>query len=418
KKNILHHGIRLLSPAAEPGAFALATRLGGLVIIDSQGRLKEIFTKAYGLQDDNVKVVFEDSTGNLWLALDRGISKIEYVSQLSIYDDRTNLSGNVQTVIRHNKGLYAGTTRGLFFLASPHRFRPAAGILSNCWSLLSIEDSLLAATSDGVFQVGNKNKNNIKLIDYPSYVLLQSHKDKKRIWVGTREGLVSLYLHSQDKNGHWAEEHKFEDITQEIRTIVEDKKGNLWLGIQTEGVLKVDFPGSGTIINYKVTQYDASNGLPPSQEVKVFRTADHVMFATEKGIYRFIEGKERFIPDTALGNEFAGGENGRGVFRIVEEKKKNIWLHSLSRNFQAIHQPDGTFDLYKKPFLRLPDAQVNAIYPDPVEDTVWFASNDGLIRYDTTVKKKYDYDFPTLIRRVWVNGNLVFDGYKLDNDPQ
>ncbi|NIM15746.1 MAG: hypothetical protein GTO45_27465, partial [Candidatus Aminicenantes bacterium] len=84
------------------------------------------------------------------------------------------------------------------------------------------------------------------------------------------------------------------------------------------------------------------------------------------------EEKERFIPNTALGNEFAGGEKGRGVFRIKEDKKKNIWLHSLSRNFQAIRQPDGTFDLYKKPFLRLPDAQVNAIYPDPVEDAVWF----------------------------------------------
>jgi hypothetical protein len=73
KEKKLSHGIRLSS-----GDFALATLHGGLVIIDSQGNLKEIFTKDYDLQNDNVKYVFEDSQGNLWLCLDKGISKIEY----------------------------------------------------------------------------------------------------------------------------------------------------------------------------------------------------------------------------------------------------------------------------------------------------------------------------------------------------
>jgi hypothetical protein len=50
KKNRLYHGIRLSS-----GDFALATLEGGLVIIDSEGRMKAIFNNAAGLQDDNVK---------------------------------------------------------------------------------------------------------------------------------------------------------------------------------------------------------------------------------------------------------------------------------------------------------------------------------------------------------------------------
>jgi signal transduction histidine kinase/DNA-binding response OmpR family regulator len=417
KRNQLYHGIRLSS-----GDFALATLRGGLVIIDSQGRLKEIFNKSYGLQDDNINYVFEDFQGNLWLAMDRGISKIEYVSPLSIYDDRLNLPGNVQTVTMHNKDLYAGTTRGLFFLAPSHEFRPAAGISSSCWSLLSIEDSLLAAATGGVFQVDGKNNIKHRVIKNRSYFLLQSKREPNRIWVGTREGLVSLYSTGENRNGKWKKEHQFENITSMIRTIVEDKRGNLWLGTKTRGVLKVDFPGPDKMIHPLVTRYHTSHGLPPGG-IRVFRAADHVMFATNKGIFRFDGVNKRFIPDLTLGEVFADGS--RGVFRIVEDKNKNIWLHSDSRNFQAIPQPGGagrTFVINEKPFLRIPDVQVNTIYADPDGAVIWFASDEGLMRYDTHVKKNYDHDFPTLIRRVLANGNLIFAGYqykhKLDSDSK
>jgi ligand-binding sensor domain-containing protein len=96
KENKLYHGIRLST-----GDYALATLQGGVVIIDANGRLKEIFTGSSGLQNDNVKYVFEDSTGNLWLALNKGISKIEYASPISFYDNRTNLPGLVLSVTRH-----------------------------------------------------------------------------------------------------------------------------------------------------------------------------------------------------------------------------------------------------------------------------------------------------------------------------
>ncbi|UCH97612.1 MAG: hypothetical protein JSV88_12400, partial [Candidatus Aminicenantes bacterium] len=262
KEKEVAHGIRLSS-----GDFALATRAGGLVVIDPHGRVKEIFNKAYGLQDDYVNYVFEDYQGNLWLAMNKGISKIENVSPLSIYDEESSLPGNVQAVVKHQNHLYVGTDRGLFFLASPHEFRPAAGISSNCWSLLSIAGSLLAATTDGVFQVENDDIR--RIIENRSYVLFHSPKDANRVWVGTRQGLVSLYC----KDGQWVGERKFENITHEIETIVEDK-GNLWLGTQTKGVLKVDFPGNGVKKNPVVTQYHTSHGLPTGW-IRVYKAAGH-----------------------------------------------------------------------------------------------------------------------------------------------
>ncbi|MGD2086176.1 MAG: response regulator [Candidatus Aminicenantes bacterium] len=413
KEKGLNHGIRLSC-----GNFALATRQGGLVIIDSYGNLKHIFNKSSGIQDDNVKYVFEDVSGNLWLALGEGITKIEYLSPISIYDDqRSHLPGIVLSVVRHgpNKVLYSGTDRGLYFLAASSsgfnsEFLLIPGISFPCWDLVSVEKSLLAATDKGVFQIENNKITTI--IKNRSFVLYRSQRDGNRIWVGSVSGLVSLYF--KRERSQWEEEQNFENITSKIRTIIEDSRGNLWLGILTKGVLNINFPDDGLIDNPVVNYYDTSHGLPPG-EVHVFMAAGHIMFATERGIFRFDKTTKTFLPDVTLGKEFAAGENGKGVFRIMEGKNKNIWFHSNARNILAIPQPDGTFIINEKPFLRIPLAQVNCIYPDPYygDHVIWFASADGLIRYDTRVKKNYDLPFHTLIREAVVKGMpLLYDAEK------
>ncbi len=387
------------------GDFAFATFNGGLVITDSHGYLRYIFDKTFGLQDENVKYVLEDNYGNLWLALNNGISKLEYKSPFFYFDDRNGLPGMVLSVVRHDEDIYAGTSRGLFVLSpSSKAFRPVPGIAGNCWSLLSTDRSLLAATTNGVFQVDYKNHEKRTVLKGKSFILLPSARDSHRTWCGTSKGLATIVR----KNNLWIEEYRFENVKREIRYIAEDRKGQLWLVTATGEVLKVDF--SIGIDHPLITWYETSHGLPGG---RVFTTtaADHVIFATDKGIFRFDHKKDLFIPDQTLGNRFAGGPNSKPVFRFTEDQNKNIWFHSESRNYQAVPEPGGTYTNTSKPLRRIPLIQVNVIYPDPDGVNIWFGSVDGLIRYDKRVKKNYDFPFQTLIRKVWVNRKLVFAGF-------
>jgi signal transduction histidine kinase/DNA-binding response OmpR family regulator/ligand-binding sensor domain-containing protein len=406
-------GIRLSS-----GDFALATRGGGLFIFDSRGHVKHIFDKTSGLQHDNIKYVSQDQVGNLWLGMENGIAKIEYASAISFYNEKSGLIGSVLSVAKHQKYLFAGTDAGLFRLTPTGKFHPVRRIEGRCWSLLSIGNIVLTATSNGIWIVSDEfirkiDMKNKKMVG-SFYVLHQSLREPNRVWVGGIEGLVSLYAAGSPKNRMWNVEHIFEKISIPILTIVEDKRGTLWLGTQTEGVIRVDFPyGFDDAV---VNRYDTSHGLPPN-EINVFLAAGHVMFATDKGILRFDEIKQVFIPDNTLGPKFANGS--RGVFRIAEDQKNNIWLHSNVRNIQALVQADGSYRLNAKPFLRMPVTQTNAIYPDPDGQFVWFANVDGLYCFDTQVKKNYYHDFSTLIRKVeLINGKtLVYGGYRSDHDP-
>jgi signal transduction histidine kinase/DNA-binding response OmpR family regulator len=405
KENQLNHGIGL---ASSPGLFALATLRGGLVILNSRGGLKEIFTKSSGLQNDSIKCVYEDFQGNLWLALEKGIAKIEYNSPISIYDeDRANLAGIVLSVVRHgsNNGLYVGTTRGLYFLADAGKgqFHPISETIGNCWHFLSTKDSLFVAATNGVFQVSNNNVVKRGIINIPSYAFRRSRREPRRVWVGTQEGLVSLYS--------WEMEHHFEDIKGDITTIVEDREGNLWLGTTTNGIFRMVFPGDGGVTNPGVTNYGTAHGLPAREANNVFFAAGHLIFATQKGIFRFDEKKKAFLPDKTLGDQFANGS--RSVAYITEDRNKHIWFHSDFKNFLAVPQADGDFKIMKNSLLRLPQDQVNFIYLDPREEHItWFAANESLIRYDTTVKKNYHQDFLTFIRKVLVSGKTIFEGHR------
>jgi DNA-binding response OmpR family regulator/signal transduction histidine kinase len=391
----------------------LATREGGLIIIDFRGHLKHIYDKSSGLQDNNVKHVFEDSTGCLWLALNNGISKIEYNSPFSLYDDRNHLEGVVYSIVRHRCDLYVGTSSGLFLLpfaevpVSSNQFKPIDGITGNCWSLFSIGDSLIAAADSGIFQVENQRVR--KVTGTRGYCLSPSHLEPGRIWIGSDNGIYSLYF----KDNRWQPEYLFDNINMPTRTIIEDKQGHLWLGTLTRGTARVEFTGPD--MKPIVKPFSTSHGLPAG-EIHVFKAAGQVIFATEQGLFHFNEPKQAFVPDYTLGKTFAGG--GTSVFRMAEDSNKHIWFHSRGCNYHAELRADGSYSITQTPFLRIPVEQVNTIYPE--DDIVWFGSVKGLICYDKKVKKNYRHQYRAFIRKVQLTNSksLVFDGYQIKTNEK
>jgi len=407
KKYRLYHGTRL-----SDGTFALATIGGGLVIMDARGRLLEIVNTASGLQDDNVKYVFEGSGGILWLGLNTGIARIDHASPISFFDRRSDLKEMVTALARFRERLYVGTSNGLCYLegAAPGTvpvFRPVSGISGNCWDLLTAGNSLLAATSRGVFSVDEKQPHAARreALTSESFVLAASRKIPGRVWAGTADKLAVLHR----ENGRWVTKHEINYDQQDVHSMAEDDSGDLWLGTRTKGVLRLHIKGDeGDMNNPRITVYNTEHKLPEG-EIHVTRAAGRVMFGTSKGLYRYDGASGCFVPDPILGETFAGGEEN--IFLLVEDMNSHIWFHSSRKNFHAYPRGDGTFVVDGTPFLRIPHTQVNTIFPEG--RVVWFGGPNGLIRYDTAAAKDYRRPFSALIRGVTVKGRtLVFGGYK------
>jgi signal transduction histidine kinase/DNA-binding response OmpR family regulator len=402
KENLLYKGITLADEN-----FAITTLRGGVVVIDDRGRWKSLFNKTYGILDDNVKNIFQDSSHNLWLALQNGISKIDYSSPFSVFDEKCGLKGLALSVVRFKGQLYAGTTNGLFYL-SPQRpgplpqFLPLQGISHSCRELLPIphQNVLIAATEGGVFLVKDTGTLPRPITGSASYALEISRTVPGRIWVGLDNGMLSIRM----RNGKWEVEHRFQEPGLDTRSLVEDHDGNLWLGALTAGISKLVLPADKNHAllprHIRIQHYGAEQGIPGG-EVYVTQAAGHITFATSKGLYRFHETRG-VIPDHILGESFADGS--RGVFRLKEAHDKHIWFHSGMRNYHAITGPVGGYTLEETPFLSFPETQVNAIYPESRKGIVWFACQKGLIRYDTAVKKDYHVKYYSLVRNVGILG--------------
>ena len=134
--NIKVYGASLLSD----GNFALRTFDKGVYIISEQGELLHKIDRSTGLRSADIKCMFEDRDQNLWLGLGNGISKVNYYSPLSFFNNKSGIEGNVQSFKRFQELLYVGTSFGLYIqdtlAESLKEFRKISSIRNQIWDFL------------------------------------------------------------------------------------------------------------------------------------------------------------------------------------------------------------------------------------------------------------------------------------------
>ncbi len=409
QENQLYHGAVLAD-----GTFALATLRGGLAIIDKQGRLQQIVSKISGLQNENIWFLYPDREGALWLALDNGLARVETPAPFSLYSEQLGINGSVEAILRHQGRLYAATSQGVSFMSSPTPtgkfpiFQSVSGIATQSWSLLSVDNTLLAATSDGVFRIEGDRATQ-RVCDLFSYFLYRSRQDSSRVYAGLNDGLALLHW----KNGNWHFAGRVPGISGEVRSIVEDEEDVLWLGTSQQGVLRMKIPprqpGLGIdneAPEVEIERYTEEDGIPRGW-VHVFLVKKRARFATAKGLRYFDLRSQSFLPDSTFGKTFA--DTARWISHVIEDKQGRLLIRSSDQNRDAIGaaapQEDGAYTWNITPFLRISEyGKMLAIYPDPGHPgVVWFGGDEGIVRYDPAVAKDYSVDYSALIRRVTVN---------------
>jgi len=102
--------------AMDDGHLAVGTHMGGLYIIDKQGRILQNFTRKEGLQNNTVLSLFLDKDRNLWMGLDDGIDFNAYNSAIKhIYPEKLNEGAGYSAIV-FDRVLYIGTSNWLYQL--------------------------------------------------------------------------------------------------------------------------------------------------------------------------------------------------------------------------------------------------------------------------------------------------------------
>ncbi|RMD58052.1 response regulator [Candidatus Parcubacteria bacterium] len=420
KENRIHHTARL-----PDGRYAVATLKGGVIIMDKTGKFLFQIDKRSGLLSNDVKNIYLDREGGMWLGLQTGVARVEYASPLSFFNEQTGLIGSIGAIIRHQGTLYAASSQGVLYLAPASermdswrqpgvptsRFVAVSGIKAPCWGLLSVNQSLLAATEDGIFQI---NSDAAVLIPAPSKEMLfalalsRSEHDSNRVFAGLVDGVATL----QWNNGKWLNQGRILSTGRRIYNLIEMNKAELWLETRTDVVIRARFSGKG-FRNPAIDDYDSTAGLPTGLEIHLVRSGSDLFAYTSRQMFRFNKNRNRFVPDTTFGIPFAEGCSYYSF--LINGERGRAWMELDGRSMRvAVRDRSGAYRWLSEPFVKTPHGLIWSFFRD-ADGTIWFGGDDVLFRYAPPARRISRPDFAALIRRVTTvkSDSTIFGGAAL-----
>lgn len=397
------------------GHFAIGTVLGGLFILDRDGRLVDRITKASGLHDQNVRAMAQDHQAGLWLALDHGLARIALGSALSVFNSARGLEGNVFAVHRHQQHLYAGTSLGLFRLEQADNldayFRRVEPIRQQSWDFLSFDSQLLAATNGGVYRLEPTGPELIRRSELASKVLVRSKVTPERVYIGLQNGLATMRW---DAN-QWIDEGVVPGISGNLNSIIETAKGELWLGTLAHGVYRLQLPANwqgGGSVPLPINHYDKSHGLPSLNRNSVYLLQDELVFATVRGLFRFDPAVGNFKLDPKFGALFSPEQPW--IRNPVMDHAGRLWmliwdnLAGTRHAGVALPRADGSYQWTTSSLQPLADIPLDTILLD--QQLIWFGGAEGLFRFVADQFQAQQPKPPLLRQLSRSDGTRIYDG--------
>ncbi len=403
--------------------YALATHEGGVYIVDLQGKILQRIGRAQGLRQDNVKHIFKDQEGLIWLGLDKGIARVDINSPFRFWNEHNGLEGTVQAIVRHQGVLYAGTTSGLFYLHEG-RFWRIPGLNTQCWDLLSYQvppsaegplpaPRLLAGTSFGLYEINPFGQQRFELNwirqGRAVVTIVPLLSVPGRLCLGLNNG-VSLLEYDA---GRWRDLGKIVGLRDKVDQIVEDTLGNLWVSAAFQGLRYLDFRAQpDRLLQPRIETFDVQHGLSNLKDIRLHRHHSDVLFGTAAGLHRFDANQRHFVTTDVYGAEMAKPDVR--LTRMVSDTRQNLWVHVQQESRRGIERlvpsEQGQYQRQAIPFTRLPQMQVQTIYPE-AEGNVWFGGSEGIFRFDAQRAHNYEEPFQTLIRRITLGrDSVIFRG--------
>jgi len=406
------------------GSIAISTMQNGVIVIDSDGKTKAIINKKLGLADNNVKQLLLDKNQNLWLALNNGISRVEINSPLSVYSEKSGITGDVNAIIRFENLLYAGTTTGLFVQEGDNEaempFNKVYGITAPVKSLIEVEGKLVVGTEEGIFQISGKNIR--KTSNEPSFALFYS-PETKLLLSGGRNGLSAYNYNGSFRKNNFI---KIED--EDIVGIAgeSDRTGSsaeFWLGTRYNGVIRLKIINDLFFIS---DRYNNSDGLPDGWVIPTILNSKTV-FETTSGLFSFTNENivKESLPDSLKNNSAFNKGYFSEFTEINDSIIKSISFVAGGKDKEWICSDNNLGYLDKRssmawvtiPFRGIDAGKIYFIYPEE-NGICWIGTSDGLIRYDENISKDYSKEYFNLIRKVTFlnNDSAIFLGTNFKTD--
>jgi len=334
----------------------------GISHLTPDGRLIDTFLlytdSLYAQKMQNVKTLFEDMKGNIWVGTDNGGLFTILASdsnRVLAYPNLNFLERDKITAISQSDGgnIWIGTAQhGVYILGPNHEVTKNFTNVSNNSSSLS----------------GNVVKAIYKNHDH-------------QIWIGTEDGLSVYRPGTSDFQNFHHDPDNLESLSNNsINAITMDKSGIIWIGTNNRGINRFS-PFYTFFTNYQMHTGD-SDGLS-SNIVWAFseRTDGHVWLGTDDGLDLFDPIKNKISKILPNKHHLLSHNTIR---RIFIDHSNRLWLGTDGGGINIYDPRSGVVKVLKNDPLNPNSLSSNRVR-DIVQDndgTIWVATLKGLNRYN------------------------------------
>lgn len=354
--------------------------------------------------------LFEDKEHNLWVNAESDIIQIITSSPLSYYNHKNGINDLIISLGKHENHHYVGTSTGILYQQDRNTFTFLPGTLGNTWGFHNGHNKLYAIHDTGILELQGKKVTRISDLDLAASLCTLRDRPYKMI-AGTHH--AGLWLLEQNANT-WSKKKIKGFPDKEVRSILEDEEGNIWISNINHGITKLTLNKQMDSVA-ALAFYNSTSGLPANFNNRIYRLEGKIVATTINGIYSYNRTSNRFEPvekyNRALG--------GLCVYSLTESEAGDIYFwgsKSQQKEMAGVlkKQTDGSFSLLTTPFNKIAvpfrNLRVDVDAPLLVTDSkeVWIGYNLKLFSYNPAQNAFYNDPIQLSIQKVWSRDSLIY----------
>lgn len=379
------------------GRLALATRNGGVVILQPDGQLYRQYDRRHAeMPSDRALCLAEDRQGGLWVGLSNGLARLAPADGLRYWDHEVGLTGKIRALQLWRQRLYIATSEGVW-VQQGDSIAPLPAYQEESFDLAVIDGDLFVATTAGLYrqvaeQAPDRLREGICLTVQAGY-----HPD---------ELMAGFYNHgarSWRKQGEqWQPVTNLPELPISAFSLTQDAAGHWWVASGHEGIFRFAPQADG----WQVSRYGLEDGLPGLSDVGLQWLDGQLIGYTPQGLFRWQADSQRFAPAPQLGEAFAQGPWG---LRDWGQTQAGDWLVFATNGDDdqpgiAYRQADSTYQWDPYLLQGLPEMAPGPMLGDP-QGRIWLGSTQGLFCLDRRTRQLPAPRFATLLTSIQV-GNM------------
>ncbi|MDL2303663.1 hypothetical protein LJC28_04645, partial [Dysgonomonas sp. OttesenSCG-928-D17] len=437
------------------GTYFLGTILDGIYEIDTNGKIIDHMSSENYLQNNTILSLYEDNLNNIWAALDKGISYIQYMENMSCYTDPGGKTGAVYGGIVWNDKLFVGTNQGVFYLTKDDLNRSDAlsgmrlinGTQGQVWAFRIIDGKLYCCHNKGLKEIHKDlSVSDAFSVGTGVYNISEaSMKNHDLLLLSTYQSIKII-----DKNTKAV--FRPGQISEPIINAEFDHLGNIWLEHFNRGVYRCKLDDDLNSIR-SFSYYGGNNNDDLPYKLKLFKVGGRVVLLGDNRFYTYDDIANKIVPNQLLDDCFNDVKELKQVIPITDNlfwalttsaiykfsydgyEASIVESYDLGMNMSLVNSYekvsvlndsvsliclDNGFMLYRKPEGRT--GLTERRLPLPYIESLRAVDTDGDIEYKDMVKgSKIVYDHNTVTFGFSSNNafamNLSFQ-YMLENVDQ